>query len=203
VVMLGFVAFWRLTNRERAALEEHWRGYAARRGLEYLEAAGDWPNRSSPAVEWTRGAVRFRLGSLGKEARARTRLVAWPRAKLLGALAIGTSPGGTDGTGDLGIDDKFFTDAFRVREQPRGFAARVLDRPARVALLSFRQGDDVSLVYRRGRLVLEWPGREWNDARIDEAERVLADLVRAVEDAFHGRQEKASGPEAPLTMRLQ
>jgi hypothetical protein len=51
-------------------------------------------------------------------------------------------------------------------------------------LLGFWQRDEVVLTHRRGKLILEWPGRESNDARIDEAERVLRELVRAVDETF-------------------
>jgi hypothetical protein len=170
-----FIAFWKMTNHARAELEDSFRALADRRGREYVEAEGEWPNRTSASVAWTNEGVRFRLDSVGKEGGARTRLVAWPNAKLLGALIVTAA----DGAGR-------FERAFSVVARPRGFDERILDERAKKTMLAFRQGDDVRLAYRRGRLVLTWPGREMNEARIDEAERLVTDLVRSVEAAFHG-----------------
>jgi hypothetical protein len=33
-------------------------------------------------------------------------------------------------------------------------------------------------------VILEWPGGEQNDARLDEARRVGAEIARAIEDEF-------------------
>ena len=175
IVLAGFVAFWRLTNQARSELEDSFRRLADRRGREYIEADGEWPNRTSARVAWTNDGVRFRLDSVGKEGGARTRLVAWPTGKLLGTLIVSAKNGGGR-----------FEHSFNVQARPRDFEQRLLDERVKKELLAFRQGDDVRLAYRRGRLVLTWPGRETNEARIDEAERVLCDLVRAVDDAFHG-----------------
>jgi len=177
LVALGFVAFWSLTHRERSALEREWRAYAIARDREYVPARGEWPNRSSPRVRWRRGAFPFELAVRGKEAEARTRVVTWPRGRLLGDFRVATRP---SHEGDV------FERVFAVEERPAGLAARVLDDGARRALLGFRQRDTILLRYTKGSLVLEWPGRELNDARIDEAERLLADLARNVDAAFAG-----------------
>ncbi|MBX3205702.1 MAG: hypothetical protein KF764_11585 [Labilithrix sp.] len=181
LVVLGFVVFWAMTSRERAFIEDTWRSYALARHREYLPARGEWPNRTSPSVRWLEDDLRLQLSVVGVEAGARTRLVAWPRGKLLGSFTVGPR-GRQRGTG--GIRDAAFECAFAVAERPSGLAARVLDARARRALLGFRQGDDVVLAYRRGKLILEWPGRESNDARLDEAARVIVELARGVDDAF-------------------
>jgi hypothetical protein len=77
----------------------------------------------------------------------------------------------------------------------------VLDAGARRALLGFRQHDDVALTYRRGKLILEWPGRESNDARLDEAARVIRELARGVDDAF--QQPAHVAEERALAIRSQ
>ncbi len=193
MVMLGFVAFWAMTNRERAFIEDSWRSYAGARHREYVPARGEWPNRTSPSVRWTADDLCLELSVVGVEANARTRLVAWPRGKLLGTFTVGPKSRHR-GTG--GIVDSAFGSAYGVTERPNGLAARVLDDRGRRALLGFRQHDDVILTYRRGKLILEWPGRESNAARLDEAAHVIRELARGVENAFqqpaHVERERTS-----------
>ena len=163
-VAAGFVAFWAMNDRERTSLEGTWESYAARRVRELVPARGEWPNRSLPCVRWRKDGVRFELSVVGREARARTRLAVWPREHLAGRFVV--EPTST------------------VHDEPPGLAARILDDSGRRALLGFWQHDHVQLRYQRGQLRLEWPGRESNDARIDEAERVLAMLTRRLELSF-------------------
>jgi hypothetical protein len=190
-VVLGFVVFWSLVSRERAFIEDTWRSYALARHLEYVPARGDWPNRSSPSVRWLNGDLRLRLSVVGVEGNARTRLVAWPRDKLLGTFMVRQKRRRSEENG--GIHDPAFECAFAVSSRPQGLAARVLSERARRALLGFWQRDDVVLTYRRGKLILEWPGRESNDARLDEAARVMGELARGVEDAFSHPAPAAAG----------
>jgi hypothetical protein len=181
-VILGFIGFWAMIGRERSHIEDTWRSYALARQREYLPAQGEWPNRSSPSVRWLDDDLELQLFVVGLEAGARTRLVAWPRGKLLGDFVVRQR--GRKGEGLAGIHDAAFERAFTVSSRPRGLAARVLDGPARRALLGFWQHDNVVLTYRRGKLILEWPGREANDARLDEAAKVMGELARGVDDAF-------------------
>jgi hypothetical protein len=167
-VVLGFVGFWALTHRERQGVEDSWRDYAARRGLAFREAEGDWPNRSSPSLEWTLGTTRFRLLTMGREARAHTRLVVEPAEKILGTLVVVASA----------------APALRVRATPAVLEARLLDDAVRRALLAFKQLGAVSLAYRRGRVVIEWRGRETREARLDEARALGEAVARAVEAGF-------------------
>ncbi|HVH41795.1 MAG TPA: hypothetical protein VM925_05610 [Labilithrix sp.] len=183
LVVLGFIAFWMMTSRERAAIEDTWRSYALTHDREYVPARGEWPNRTSPSVRWLKGDLRLQLSVVGVEANARTRLVAWPRGKLLGSFAV-EPRNGRRTEAVHGIDNAAFVSAFAVTEKPAGLAARVLDDRAQRALLGFWQKDEIVLSYRRGKLVLEWPGRESNAARMDEAARVMSELARAVDDAF-------------------
>ena len=187
LVLLGFIAFWTLVKRDRAFIEDTWRSYARSRHHEYLPARGEWPNRTSPSVRWRSGELRLQLFVVGVEADARTRLVAWPSGKLLGSFVVREKRSRRDGrrNGNVGIHDPAFACAFTVASKPANLAVRVLSDRARRALLGFWQRDDVVLTYRRGKLTLDWPGRESNDARLDEAVRVMEDLVRGVEDAFH------------------
>lgn len=190
LVVLGFVAFWMMTNRERSDLERAWETWAAARGRELVPARGEWPNRTSPAVRWTADDVSFVLTVVGAEARARTRLVARPRGRLLGSFRVRA---GVAGAGESKVGDAYFAQAFALRERPAGLAARVLDDESQKALLRFRQRDDISLSYHRGRITLEWPGRESSDARIAEAEHVVAALVRRVDEVFsRGATPKAA-----------
>lgn len=164
-VVIGFILFWWMTNAERRALEDEWRAFSERRGRDYEAAEGEWPNRTSPAVEWETDGVRFRLESRGKEADVVTRVVAWPDVKVLGVVQVK-------------VDDGRIEFA-RVR-----VAQRLLTREVRRRLLGFSQGQPVAFSFRRGRLLIEWAGRETNDARIDEAEQVLTVAVRALREAF-------------------
>lgn len=165
VVVSGFIAFWMMTNHERQALEDHWRAFAEKRAREYEPAEGEWPNRTSPAVTWMADGVRYRLEARGKEGGALTRLVAWPDVKVLGVVQVKVDDGRIAFT--------------RVR-----VAQRLLTHEVRRRLLGFSQGQPVAFSFRRGRLLIEWAGRETNDPRIDEAEQVLAVAVRALRDAF-------------------
>jgi hypothetical protein len=170
LVLGGFVLFWIMTNHRRSALEEAWAAYAASRGLELVPADGEWPNRTNPAIGWTSGDARFRLAVRGREKHVATRLEIRPKAALVGTAVISPDGGAS----------------FRVHERPSGIAARLLDDDVRRALLAFRQGDEVVLTYRRGKIVLTWPGGETNDARLDEARRLGDALATAVDGAFRG-----------------
>lgn len=198
LVVLGFIVFWAMTSRERAFIEDTWRSYAFTRHREYIPARGEWPNRTSPSVRWSAEDVRLELSVVGAESNARTRLVAWPRAKLLGTFTVAPKSRLRGGTG--GISDVAFQSAFAVTERPNGLAARVLDEQARRALLGFGQHDDVVLTYRRGKLILDWAGRESNDARLDEAARVIRELARGVDQAF---QHAAQVEEHVAALRSQ
>jgi hypothetical protein len=165
LVTLGFAAFWLLTNHERIVLEDEWRAFAERRERDYEPAEGEWPNRTSPAIAWTTDGVRFRLESRGKEADVLTRLLAWPDVKILGVVKVKVDDGRISWS--------------RVRVAQRLFTHEVRRR-----LLGFSQGQPIAFSYRKGRLLVEWAGRETNDARIDEAEQVLAVAVRALREAF-------------------
>lgn len=175
LVILGFVVFWLATDSERAFIEDHWEAFAASRGWEYFPARGEWPNRNSPGVRWVSAHRTYELTAVGVEASARTRVTGRPIERLLGSFKV-----------------RFEGAEMIVTESHGGLAARVLDGESRRAFLGFRQWDDVTLRYRRGRISLEWPGRESNDARIDEASRVIEILVRGVEDAFRGAAQRAA-----------
>jgi hypothetical protein len=175
LVILGFIIFWVMTNQERALVEDNWESYANRRSREYFPARGEWPNRISPGVRWTADFVTYELTAVGVEANARTRISGKPRERLLGSFAL-----------------RFEGAELIVTESHAGLAARVLEGAGRRALLGFRQRDDVTVRYRRGRIALEWPGRETNDARLDEASRVVTTLVAGVEDAFQAASQRAA-----------
>lgn len=198
IVVLGFVVYWALVSRERASIESTWEGYAHARDREYVPARGEWPNRTSPFIRWRDDDLRLELHVVGVEAGARTRLVGWPPGKLLGRLTVSHRRGAPEAS--AGIDDAAFCSAFRIASRPDGLAQRLLDARARRALLGFWQRDDVVLTYRRGKLTLEWPGRESNDARIDEAVRVMRELARSVDDAFRSSATMKS-PAQPVTAR--
>lgn len=170
LVVIGFVIYWIVTAKDR---EEHGgflEGYARARGLDFVPAEGEWPNRSSASIAWSSERAEMRLTILGRETKARTRLVVKPSQALMGELFASPDP------------ETYAR--LVVRERPKGLADRVLDDRVRRSILGFCQRDRVTLTYRRGRFYLEWPGREANDARLDAARRVGDDLASAIDDAF-------------------
>lgn len=172
VVIVGFVVFWMVNAQDHEELAAEWRAYAKKRGLGFVEPEGDWPNRTAPAITWTEGDAELRLSALGREAKVRTRLTIRPRSTLLGVLSVVIAEGGAGH-----ID---------MRERPAGFAQRVLTTRVKRVLLGFRQRDRIVFAYRRGRVILEWPGGEKNDARLDDARRAGTELARAIDEEFAG-----------------
>jgi hypothetical protein len=116
-------------------------------------------------VSWQSDGVRFRLESRGKEADVVTRVLAWPDVKVLGVVQVKVDDG-------------------RIERAQVRVAQRLLTHEVRRRLLGFSQGQPIAFSFRRGRLLIEWAGREMNDARIDEAEQVLTVAVHALRDAF-------------------
>lgn len=174
IILLGFVVFWIVTARDHAALEELWKRYAARRGLELVPAAGEWPNRTNPAMTWTKGETTFRIAARGREARMRTRASAHPRGVLLGTFRVVVEDG-----------------ALAIAGRPASLAERIVGESVRRALLAFHQRDRVVLTYRRGEIAVEWRGAERNDARLDEARALVERLAERIDDAFAGRPSRS------------
>ena len=104
----------------------------------------------------------------------RTRLTVRPRGALLGTLAMVVEEHGVD---------------FRVAERPAGFARRIVTDRVRRSLLGFRQRHELAIRYKRGAVVVEWPGGERNDARLDEARRLGVALAAAIDAEFVGVAE--------------
>ena len=170
-VILGFILFWVVNARDHEELAASWRAYAMKRGLDFHEPEGEWPNRTSPAIAWRDGDADLRICALGREAKVRTRLVVRPGATLLGKVA-------------LSIDGSGAGDDVHVREHPPGLARRILSERVRRLLLGLRQRDRVMLTYRRGRITVEWPGGEQNEARLDDARNVGEELARTIDEEF-------------------
>lgn len=170
VVIVGFILFWMVNARDHEELAALWRAYAKKRGLAFVEPEGDWPNRSAPAITWSDDRAELRIIAIGKEARVRTRLVIRPRGTLLGALTMAVDAAGS---GDV-----------ELRERPAGFARRIVTADVRRLLLGFRQRDRLVVRYRRGRITVEWPSGERNDARLDEARRLGEAMAAAVDHEF-------------------
>ena len=170
VVLVAFVIFWVVNARDHEELASGWRRYARARGLEFVAPDGEWPNRTAPAITWTSGDASLRLTTIGREATVRTRLTVRPRATLLGSLVWICQDGAAP--------------QIRTAERPAGFAQRVVGPRVERALLALRQRDRVALSYRRGRVIVEWPGGELNDARLDEARRVGEEIARSIDEEF-------------------
>jgi hypothetical protein len=171
MVFAGFVLFWIVNARDHEELAALWRGYARKRGLAFVEPEGAWPNRTAPAIAWSNDLAELSITSVGREATVHTRLVIRPRGTLLGTLAMVVD---VAGAADVGMS-----------ERPVGFARRIVSDDVRRMLLGFRQRDRVTVRYRRGRIIVEWPGGERNDARLDEARRLGEALARSVDREFH------------------
>lgn len=170
VVIAGFIVFWIVNARDHEELAAIWRGYAKKRGLALVEPEGEWPNRTAPAITWSDELAQLRITTVGREAAVRTRLVIRPRSTLLGALAMVVAEAGA---ADI-----------ELRERPAGFRHRIVTDDVRRMLLGFRQRDRVTVRYRRGRVTVEWPGGERNDARLDEARRLGDAMARTVDREF-------------------
>jgi len=186
LTVLGFIAFWAMNHNERLDLEDTWESFARRRNRDYVPARGDWPNRTSPAVRWEQNARSFELKVRGVESGARTSVSTAPRERLLGDFTLRSSSSSSSSPRNK-TNDPFFDAAFAItHERPRHVALRVFgeNKPVRQALLSFWLHDDVELRYKRGRLFLEWPGRESNEHRIDNAEQTLTIIAAAIEAEF-------------------
>jgi hypothetical protein len=170
VVIAGFIVFWIVNARDHEELAAIWRGYAKKRGLDLVEPQGEWPNRTAPAITWSDELAEARITTVGREATVRTRLVIRPRSTLLGTLAMMVPEAGA-----ADVD---------LRERPAGFRHRIVTDNVRRMLLGFRQRDRVTVRYRRGRITVEWPGGERNDARLDEARRLGEAMAKAVDSEF-------------------
>jgi hypothetical protein len=178
MVLMGFILYWRVTHLDRDRIESLWAAYARGRGLDFVPAAGEWPNRSAPAVQWREPNARFRIEARGAEAFVSTGVVAHPVVPVLGELTIRRATAGdVDAvlTGDPLIDATFL-----VRASPRELAGRVLTPDVKRALLGFDVGQRGSLVYQSGTVRLSWAGAEENDARLDEARAVVRRVVVAL-----------------------
>ncbi len=171
LVLAGFVLFWVVNARDHEELASIWRAFAAKRGLGFIEPENDWPNRTSPIVTCTDGDAELRISARGREADVRTRLTVRPRSALLGRLVIRVDPHGAD---------------LRVLERPAGFARRIVTDRVRRGLLGFRQREQLTFRYQRGRVIIEWPGGERNDARLDEALRLGVEIARTIDAEFAG-----------------
>ena len=169
VVIAGFIVFWIVNARDHEELAAIWRVYARKRGLELVPPEGEWPNRTAPVLLWSDELAELRITTVGKEAAVRTRLVIRPRSTLLGTLALVVAEAGADA---------------ELRERPAGFRHRIVTDDVRRMLLGFRQRDRVIVRYRRGRIIVEWPGGERNDARLDEARRLGEAMAKAVDREF-------------------
>jgi hypothetical protein len=170
VVVMGFILFWVVNARDHEELATLWRGYAKKRGLDFVAPEGEWPNRSAPELTWSDALAELTITAIGKEARVRTRLVIRPRSALLGTLTMAVD---SAGAGEL-----------EQRERPAGFARRIVTADVRRLLLGFRQRDRLVVRYRRGLITVEWPGGERNDARLDEARRLGEAMAAAVDQEF-------------------
>jgi hypothetical protein len=181
LVVLGFCLFWWSTSRDRDLLARAWRDYASARRRVFVSPAGEWPNRSLPAIHWSEDGVRFRIEARGSETRLRTRVVARAPVATLGELLARSGRAG-EAPGihvDAAIDARF-----HVRARPSGFASRIFTTDVRRALLGFAHGRGVTLAYVRGDVWLSWPGGDENDARLDEACAVVRAVVHAMARAY-------------------
>lgn len=164
-VIAGFILFWIVNAGDHANVAKVWEAYARSRKLRFVAPRGDWPNRTAPSVRWETPDAELRLTTVGREAKVHTRLFVRPRAALLGQLTW--------------VCDE---DRISMRERPAGFSKRIIDERVERALHALRQRDRVSLSYRRGKIVVDFPGAELNDARLDAARAVgdaLADMLSA------------------------
>ena len=84
-----------------------------------------------------------------------------------------------------------------MSERPARFAERILTERVMRMLLGFRQHDRLVVTYRRGRVVVEWPGSEQNDTRLDEARRLGAEIARTIDEEFRATERRAAAARQP------
>lgn len=178
LVIAGFVLFWVMTASDHEELARAWRAFANARGVTLLPPTGEWPNRTPPTLTWTSDEAELRLTTIGREASVRTRLSVRPRGSLLGTLAM-----------EIGAQE---STPRVVTERPRRFGQRILPEPVMRMLLGFRQRDRLVVTYRRGRVIVEWPGGERNDARLDEAMRLGAAIAAAIAAEFRATDARGA-----------
>lgn len=178
LVIAGFALFWVVNASDHEELARTWRAFARRRDLELIPPEGEWPNRTAPAIAWRCQQAELRITTVGREASVRTRLTVRPRGSLLGTLAMELAEHGS-------------TPAI-MSERPARFGERILTERVMRMLLGFRQQDRLVVTYRRGRVVVEWPGGERNDARLDEAMRLGAEIARTIDDEFRATETRAT-----------
>lgn len=183
LVIAGFLLFWMVNANDHEELARTWRAFASARGLELVPPAGEWPNRTSPTIAWTEERADLRMTTVGREATVRTRLTVRPRGSLLGTLAVELAEHGAVPT--------------VVEERPARFGERILTERVMRMLLGFRQHDRVVVTYQRGRVLVEWPGGERNDARLDEAKRLGAEIARTIDDEFRATERRAAAARQP------
>ena len=85
-----------------------------------------------------------------------------------------------------------FDQVFRTDAAPAILARRALTTELQRRLVAFAMGQPLRFAYDRGWVSLKWPGHEQNDARLDEALRLLT--LAAAEF----RQAYDQGPDQPL-----
>jgi hypothetical protein len=175
--LLGFVLHWRLTHLDRNRLDEVWGAYARRRGLEFVPAAGQWPNRSAPRIEWREREARYRIEARGAEALAWTGVVV--RLGVDGEGELTLRRGGKK-DGPAATDDPLLS-SYLIQADPADLAGRVLTADVKRALLGFDIGPRGTLTVQGGEVKLFWAGAEENDSRLDEACDVVRRVVRTLE----------------------
>jgi hypothetical protein len=183
LVIAGFILFWIVNASDREELARAWGAFANARGLELSPPEGEWPNRTAPAIVWTEERAELRITLIGREAAVRTRLTVRPRGSLLGTFAMELGERGSTPTA--------------LAERPARFGERILTERVMRMLLGFRQHQRVIVTYRRGRVAVEWPGGERNDARLDEARRLGAEIARTIDDEFRATERRAASARQP------
>ena len=178
VVIAGFIVFWIVNAQDREVVAKTWASYARARKLRFVAPAGEWPNRTPPSVRWEESGAELRLTTVGKEATVHTRLVVRPRAAPLGQLVWVCDEG-----------------RVAVRARPSGFEQRIVSERVERALHALRQRDRVSLAYRRGKVIVDFPGGELNDARLDAA-RALGNEIAHTLNAHLRPASVAAKPAA-------
>lgn len=183
LVIAGFVVFWFVNASDHEELARQWQKYATSRGLELLAPDGEWPNRSAPVLSWSEERAELRITTIGREASVRTRLSVRPRGSLLGTFAMVLEAHGVT--------------PIIKSQRPARFGERILTERVLRMLLGFRQHDRLVVAYRRGRVVVEWPGGERSDCRLDEARALGAELARTIDDEFRATDARASAARKP------
>ena len=181
-----------MQRQERRDTDRTWDGFARSR----LAATPAPARRESPTAATEPSEIAqmgklpthepVRLLALGKEGVRYTVMEAQLSDALCARLVCTTEKARTTSkikTGVVAITP-MFDQVFRTETSPAGLARTTLTTEMQRRLVAFSMGQPLRFAYDRGWVSLKWPGHEKNDARLDEALRLLTLATATFREAY-------------------